>query len=112
MKAIINNVIISSEVKIAKSFIERLVGLMFKKEMKGFDALLIKRCNSIHTFFMCYPIDVLFLDSEMNIVRIYRSLFPWRLTRIVWKSVQVLELKAGTLPEKIKIGDRLELCTS
>ena len=112
MKGVINNITVCGELKVAESFFSRLIGLMFKEKMDGFDGLLIKKCNSIHTFFMRYPLDILFLDKEMKVVRVYRNLLPWRMTRVVWKAVQVLELKAGTLPSDIKIGDRLEVCTN
>ncbi len=106
------NKLISKKMKVASSFFERLVGLMFSNSMKGFDSLLITKCNSIHTFFMRYAIDVVFLNNKYEIIRTYYNLKPWRMTRLVFGATQVLELRAGDLPQDVKIGDRLDICIS
>ncbi len=111
-QARVNDQIISEKVKVAETFFSRLVGLMFKSNMNGYDSLLIKKCNSIHTFFMRFSIDAVFLNSDFEIVKIYRFMKPWRMTRMVFKATQVLELKAGALPENVNIGDRVTLCLS
>ncbi|MFT6068557.1 MAG: uncharacterized membrane protein (UPF0127 family) [Bacteriovoracaceae bacterium] len=104
---------IALNAKEASSMLSRMKGLMFSKEMKGFDGLFIKPCNSIHTFFMNYPIDVLFLNKEMEIIKIKRNLRPWRMTRMYLSAHQVLELNGGSLDERILEGDKLEvICTN
>ncbi|OIQ15709.1 MAG: hypothetical protein BM556_17285 [Bacteriovorax sp. MedPE-SWde] len=112
MKVKFDEYSICEEMKVANSFFSRLIGLMFKKEMKGYDGLLIKRCNSIHTFFMMFNIDAIFMNKDNEVIRIYKSIKPWRMTRIVWKATQVLELRPGTTPENLKKGDVLTICTS
>ena len=104
----INNNEVVSDVKIASGFVDRLIGLMFRKEMNGFKGLWLKPCNSIHTCFMRYDIDVLFLDKNNKIVRIFRSMRPWRMTRIYFTVSSVLELKGGVLNDNVKEGDLLE----
>lgn len=107
------NILISQQLKIAESFFERLIGLMFKEKMEGFDGLLIKQCRSIHTFFMKYPLDIVFMNNEMKVKKIIRNMKPWRMTFIYFTSTQVLELQAGTLPVTVQEGDKLEvLCTN
>ncbi len=96
-------------VKVAKTFIDRAIGLMFKRKMKGFSALLIRPCNAIHTCFMRYSLDVLFLDKNFMIVKIIRCLSPWRFTWIYFRSSQVLELPGGVVPDSVKVGDRVEV---
>lgn len=112
MKVEANNKILSHDLRVASSFFSRLIGLMFKKEMKGYDGLLIKQCNSIHTFFMLFTIDAVFLNKNNEVIKVYRNLKPWRMTRIVWRASQVLELNAGTVPNDLKEGDSLNICTS
>ena len=56
----------------AKTFKQRLFGLMFKKNINY--ALLFKNCNSIHTFFMKENIDVIMCDSNNNILFFYKDL--------------------------------------
>jgi uncharacterized membrane protein (UPF0127 family) len=104
--------IISNDMRIANGFFSRMIGLMFKKKMQGYDSLLIKRCNSIHTFFMLFSIDAIFLNKDYKVIKIYKNLKPWRMTRVVWKASQVLELYSGTVPEGLKEGDSITVCTN
>ena len=56
--------ILGEKVLVASTFFERLKGLMFDRSLgREYDGMLIKHCNSIHTFFMNYKIDVLFLGK-------------------------------------------------
>ena len=55
------------EIKTAKSFKDRLIGLMFKKNINY--GLLFKHCKSIHTFFMLDEIDVVAADNDDNIIK-------------------------------------------
>lgn len=107
MIAKIGDLVIANHVKVASTTIDRMIGLMFKEKMMGFDALLIEPCNSIHTFFMCYPIDVIFLNKNYEVVKIIRNMKPWRLSAIYFRATKVLELQAGTLPENVSKGDKL-----
>ncbi len=105
--------IIAKNVKKTSNFIQRCLGLMFSQDMYGFDGLLLYPCKSIHTFFMFYPIDVVFLNGDMKIVGILRNMKPWRITKIYFNAQQVLELKGGTLPDNISLEDTLEvICTN
>jgi uncharacterized membrane protein (UPF0127 family) len=102
-----NNQLIASKMRKADNAISRLFGLMFMKRMDDFDALWLTPCNSIHTCFMKFPIDVLFIDGQMKIVFIKRNLRPWRFTRFFLRARSVLEMAAGTLPDDINIGDEV-----
>ncbi|WP_053335841.1 DUF192 domain-containing protein [Bacteriovorax sp. DB6_IX] len=112
MKVKLGEQFISQQTRLANNPISRMIGLMFKKEMKNYDGLLIRPCNSIHTFFMRFSIDAVFLNKDFKVIRIYRDLKPWRMTTIIWKANQVLELRAGTLPDNVKEGDSLTVCTN
>lgn len=92
-------------VQVADSFLSRFVGLMGKTEQASPKALLIRPCNSIHTFFMRFAIDVVFLDAQGKVLRIRRAVPPGRILWPVPDAMQVLELKTAT---SIKEGDRLE----
>ena len=59
------------EIKCARSFKDRLFGLMFKKNINYI--LCFERCNSIHTFFMRENINVFFLDKNKNVLKIYKN---------------------------------------
>lgn len=79
---------------------ERLRGLLGRDGLPHGHALLIEPCNSIHTFFMRFPIDVLFLDREGRVVRALPRLRPWRATRVYLAAHSVLELWPGALEER------------
>lgn len=102
-----NNEIVCENIKVASSFDERLLGLMFKKSLVGYGGLLIKPCNSIHTFFMKMSIDVIFLDKNLKVVKVIKDMKPWRLSKIYFKSNQVLEMKAGDLKVNLTEGEVL-----
>jgi len=80
---------------------------MFQKEPK-YPSLLIQPCNSIHTFFMRFPIDVLFLSEEKVIIDRRLSLKPGKVLRPVKGAKMVLEAEAGCLTN-YKIGEQLEI---
>ena len=81
--------------------------------MGDFDGILITPCKSIHTFFMFYPIDVVFLDQDNKIVQILNNVKPWRVTKFYFNAISVLEMKAGSLPNNLALGDKLEvICTN
>ncbi len=79
----------------ADSLYTRFMGLMFRKDLQPDHGMLIKDCNWVHTFFMRWSIDVLYLDAGFTVVAI-KHLAPFRLSLPVSGAVQVVELKAGT----------------
>jgi len=66
-------------------------------------------CPTIHMFFMKFPIDVLFLDSALRVVRVIENLRPWRVSPWVPSARSVLELKGGVLQGSVRVGDRLDM---
>jgi uncharacterized membrane protein (UPF0127 family) len=97
----------------ARSFSTRFIGLMGKKDLPFGEGLHIVPCNSIHTFFMRIPIDALFLDRSLKVVKALSAVPPWRATRVYFAAHSVLELPAGTiLASGTKDGDQLELLAS
>ncbi len=66
-------------------------------------------CPTIHTFFMKFPIDVLFLDGGLTVRRVVENLKPWRLSPWVPSAHSILELKGGALDGSVRAGDRLEM---
>ena len=71
--------------------------------------MLIDAAPSVHMFFMRFPIDVVFLDRERNVVRVVHALEPWRVAG-ARRAVAALELPAGAAAEAgIEVGDALVL---
>ena len=83
--------------EVARSFLQRAVGLIGRRGLPPGEGLLILRCNAIHTFFMRFPIDATFLDAHGGVVRTVRNIRPWRpFVWGGWRARQVLETAAGT----------------
>jgi uncharacterized membrane protein (UPF0127 family) len=87
----------------------RFWGLMGRRSLPEGEGLLIDPCGSIHTMFMRFPIDVVFLDADNRITRIAEALQPFRVA--MGKGCRrVLEMQAGTAGRAgLSVGDRLEL---
>lgn len=94
-------------VVVADTFTKRLMGYMFRKTPHC-TALLIKPCNSIHTFFMKFDIDVLFLDESMRVVEKKISLPKRKMIMPVKDAVMVLEAIGGTFDD-IDSGDVIRI---
>ncbi|MEI6515320.1 MAG: DUF192 domain-containing protein [bacterium] len=104
----LNGVILIPHLTIAGTFHARAEGLLGKSGLEPGYGLLIRPCSSIHTLFMRFPIDVIFLDSQNRVVRIVRNLPPWRMARGGWKAQTVVEVQSGWLPA-IQTGGKLEI---
>lgn len=84
------------EVELADSFLSRLRGLMFRRRLEAGRGLLLAPCNSVHMLFMRFAIDVIYLDKDLCIKKIVRSLPPWLGMSICFGAWGALELPNGT----------------
>lgn len=98
--------------KETSNFFGRALGLMFRRRLEEGEGLLIefssllKSCL-IHSFFMRFTIDLIFIDSDMSVVDL-TALAPWRMYRPKSDCRGVLEVGEGTIEENdIKLGDKL-----
>ena len=95
--------VLASHICIANNRWTRARGLIGKKELPMNTALLIYPCRQIHTYFMRFPIDCLFIKPEPDSSSIYRvlkcihSLRPWKVGPKVAEAWGVIELPPGTL---------------
>ena len=94
MKLKINNKYI--EVKEAKSFVTRLIGLMGKENIE--EGMLFRKCNAVHTYFMKESIDVIGLNEQNQIIYIYREAPKNKIIKISGdtKKTSILELPKNT----------------
>ena len=93
--------------RVARSFAQRLLGLMGTAGLEPGTGVLFPATSSVHTHFMRYPIDVVFLDADVGVVALRHSLAPWRFAAAKGAR-SVLELPAGTCERVgIAVGDRL-----
>ena len=71
--------------------------MMLRQPLPAGTAMWIAPCSGIHTFFMRFAIDVIFVDRGLRVVRVQPGMRPWRLGRFVLGAHGVFELPAGTL---------------
>ncbi|MEP6774143.1 MAG: DUF192 domain-containing protein [Chloroflexota bacterium] len=94
----------------AASFLARGRGLMLAPPLAKGGALVIEPCNSIHMFFMRYPLDVIFLDENDTVLFMYKGIKPWRMGRVVRYAKCAVELPEGTIAaSRTEVGDKLQV---
>lgn len=94
----------------ADTYLKRLKGLMFETKPFANKGLLLTPCDSIHMFFMKFPLDIVFLDEENTIVDIRCNLQPWKIAIPKKKAYATLELPVGLIQKyNIQVGDKLAM---
>jgi uncharacterized membrane protein (UPF0127 family) len=102
---------VSDRCRFANSVFKRMVGLLNRRALTQGEGLLLDRCYGIHTFGMRFPIDVLFLDKELRVIRAVPALPPFR-TCVVKHAIYVLELPVGSIQlSQTTTGDQIQMRT-
>ncbi|MGH1468854.1 MAG: DUF192 domain-containing protein [Bdellovibrionales bacterium] len=106
------NALVADDLLIADSFYTRLMGLMGKASFSNEKAMLFKGHPSIHTCFMRFPIDVVFLDKNMVVTDVIENLKPWRFTSpFRFQSKYCIEFSSNKISNKVSKGDLLDVRT-
>ncbi len=93
---------------IAESTLDRMRGLLGRRDLPEGIAMLIRPCRSIHMFLMRFSIDALFLDGDGNILKVHQQLRPWQISLAPKRTRAVLETAAGFIKaNSITVGQRL-----
>jgi uncharacterized protein len=100
---------LASRLETAFDSTSRRHGWMRRDEAAPESALILAPCSSIHTAFMRFPIDALFVARDGRVIRVAPAVRPWRLRMTFW-AFAVIELPAGSVGEHgVKAGDVVEL---
>jgi uncharacterized protein len=101
--------VVCAHCRVADTYFSRMRGLLGRKPLAGDEGLLLTPCSSVHTMFMSYPLDLVFLESDLTVVGLRENVRPWRMAG--WFGARyVLELPAGTCESRrIRPGDKLGL---
>src|SRR5215467_1778823 len=103
---------VATEAKVADSYLPRLIGLLGKTRRwarlgKG---LWIVPSRGVHTIGMLFPIDLIFLSKEKEVVHIEEHVRPFRISKVSLKATSVLELPPHTIyRSRTQVGDRFEI---
>ena len=102
------NSLLGVSVTPATTFWSRLRGYIARPRPKQGEGILLNPCDAIHTWWMTFELDVLFLDDRGRVLEMVQSLRPWKLTRKVAGARYVLEVPAGTIDASgTRVGDEL-----
>ena len=99
-------------VTVANTPLARLRGLLGRVRLRSDEALWVVPSRGIHTIGLMFPIDVIYLDSQLRVVHLIENLGPLRITAIRLRSESILELPVRTIYESgTQVGDQLTICT-
>lgn len=105
--------IICPDIENANNFFRRFMGLMCRKSMPLDHGLLLTPCNEIHTFFMRFAIDTVYISKDNTIVYIDEAVEPNKIRKRVKGAYKVLELNAGIAKEiGIAAGDKINFLSN
>ncbi len=100
--------ILAKHVVIANNIFSRLKGLLGTKSLKECSALIIKPCSSIHTYFMQYDIDVIFVDKQNKVLAALDGMAPFKISKVYFNAAFCIEFPAGTIKKtSTNIGDTI-----
>ncbi len=96
------------KLEVAQTFWSRAKGLLGRDQLASDTGLWIHPCNSVHTFFMRFAIDLVFVNHDFVVVKTLARVPPGRFVWPVWKATSVIELNEGFLDQTpIAVGEQL-----
>lgn len=100
---------LGDSIQVAENLVTRVVGLLRHTTLAPGEGLWIVPCNSIHSFWMKFRFDAIFVDKNHVVVGIISDMARGRISRVYSKAHGVLELPSGTAAAtKTQIGDQLK----
>jgi len=101
---------VGDAVELADTSRKRLFGLLGRRGLDAGGGLWIRPSSGVHTFFMAFKIDVVGLDGDLKVIKLWHCLAPFRLTSVSFRMRSVLELPCGTIARLgMKVGDQLHI---
>jgi hypothetical protein len=103
------NTVLADKARIADTFWARLIGLLNRNCLFKGEALVLTPSNSIHSFFMRFSFDAIFVDRQKKVVAILAAFKPFRISRIYFRAYSTIELPCETIRSThTQIGDIIE----
>src|ERR1017187_8076012 len=104
---------VGSNIELADTSLKRMFGLLGKRGLDAGGGLWIKPSSGVHTVGMSFGIDVVGLDRDLKVIKLWRCLPPFRVTSVSLKLRSVLELPCGTISQsQSQIGDQLQIAAA
>jgi len=103
------NAVLGDAVDVADTSEKRRTGLLKHTGLEPGEGLWIKPCESVHTFFMKFAIDLVYIDKKQKVRKARKAVPPWRLSACL-SAHSILELPAGTIERTgTQAGDELSI---
>ena len=100
---------LGDRIEVADTSLRRFLGLIPKRGLNAGEGLWIKPSSGVHMFWMRFAIDVIGLDRDKRVVKLWRNLKPWRMTSVSMQMQSALELPVGQIDAgEVQLGDVLE----
>jgi hypothetical protein len=101
---------VGENIELADTSLRRMFGLLGRRGLDAGGGLWIKPSSGVHTFGMAFRIDVVGLDHDLKVIKLWRCLAPFRVTSVSMKMKSVLELPCGTISQaQLKVGDQVQI---
>jgi uncharacterized membrane protein (UPF0127 family) len=101
--------ILGVAIEVAATAVQRVKGLLGRECLEDGQGLLFKNCSSLHTFFMQFPIDILYVDRQGKVLKAAQGVRPFKLVAAPFKAHYALELPVGAIRDSTtKVGDHLD----
>ena len=102
--------LVGDRVEVAETSLRRMKGLLGRTGLDAGAGLWIKPSSGVHTVAMKFAIDVIGLDKERRVIKLWQNLVPYRITSVSSKLRSVVELPAGRIAEcSVQLGDVLSI---
>ena len=97
-----------SQAVVARSFWQRFKGLMLRRSMSEKEAVVFFNTNGLHTFFMLFDLDIIFLNKELKVIKVCKNVKPWRM---VWcfNAYAAFEMKPFDISNRVALGDLIRV---
>jgi uncharacterized membrane protein (UPF0127 family) len=104
---------VGDNIELADTSLTRMFGLLGRRGLDVGGGLWIKPSSGVHTFGMAFGIDVVGLDRDLRIIKLWRCLPPFRVTSVSLKLRSVIELPCGAIAQsQMQIGDQLQILSA
>jgi uncharacterized membrane protein (UPF0127 family) len=102
--------IVGNNIELADTSLKRMFGLLGRRGLDTGGGLWIKPSSGVHTVGMAFGIDVVGLDRNLKVIKLWRCLPPFRVTSVSLKLRSVIELPCGVITQsQTRVGDQLEI---
>ncbi len=100
--------VIGEAIEVADTAVRKVKGLLGRECLEDGQGLLFKKCSSLHTFFMRFPIDIIFVDKDLKVLKLSCGVTPFKLVAAPLRASFAIELPANAIARsETRLGDTL-----